>query len=308
MNQSEKMVKIAIVSGKGGVGKTSFCGAIASILAEQKNALIAVDCDVDAPNLALLFSMKEQQTEDIIVRATEKARLLPDQCTGCKACIDEKYCTFGALSWDISSQRPLIDPFSCEGCGACSVLCRNEAFMIDQVESGHIFYSRTTEGFPLVFGETIIGASTSGKLVRDVKEFAVTNAHDSRFMIIDGPPGIGCPVIATISDVDYVVVMMEPFPTAFHDASRLIEVINRFNLPFGIVINRCDAWSEGRKNILDFIKANDYTHLGDIPIDLSIPRSIVNMQSIIAYSPDCVASRSIRTIYQNLMEEIDLLR
>ncbi len=306
MNEEVKIKKIAVVSGKGGVGKTSLTAAIASILAERKRPLIAVDCDVDAPNLALMFAMQSQGSEDLAVKATEKARLIGENCTHCKSCIDDAYCKFDALSWDAERSQPVIDPFACEGCGSCHTLCEAGAFAIDQVESGHIYTSRTTEGFPLVYGETVIGASTSGKLVRSVKEHAMSIADGAQFAIIDGPPGIGCPVIATISDIDYVVVMMEPFPTAFHDASRMIEVINRFKLPFGIVVNRCNAWPDGKKVIMDFIKTNDYTHLGDIPIDLDIPRSVVNMQSIIAYSPDCLASRSMRAVYRSLMEELGL--
>nr|MDO8116021.1 ATP-binding protein [Candidatus Sigynarchaeota archaeon] len=306
MSTEVKLKKVAVVSGKGGVGKTSLTAAIASLLAEHKRSLIAVDCDVDAPNLALMFAMQSQGMEDLAVKATEKARLITEKCTRCKSCIDDAYCTFDALSWDSERQQPVIDPFACEGCGACNTLCKAGAFAIDQVESGHIYTSRTMEGFPLVYGETIIGASTSGKLVRSVKELAVQKADGVNIAIIDGPPGIGCPVIATISDVDYVVVMMEPFPTAFHDASRMIEVIKRFKLPFGIVVNRCDAWADGKKTIMDFIKANDYTHLGNIPLDLNMPRSVVNMQSIIAYSPDCVASRSMRVIYRNLMAELGM--
>nr|MDO8086696.1 ATP-binding protein [Candidatus Sigynarchaeum springense] len=306
MSEAEKIKKVAVVSGKGGVGKTSIAAAIASILAERGRPLIAVDCDVDAPNLALMFAMQTPDMQDIPVQATEKARFIEANCTHCKACIDDAYCNFDALSWNDERSEPQVDPFACEGCGSCNTLCKAGAFAIDQVESGHIYTARTKEGFLLVYGETIIGASTSGKLVRSVKEHALSNADGARFAIIDGPPGIGCPVIATISDIDYVVVVMEPFPTAFHDASRMIEVIKRFKLPFGIVVNRCNAWPEGKKVIMDFIDSNGYTHLGDIPIDLAIPRSVVNMQSIIMFSPDCIASRSIRVIYRNLMEELGL--
>lgn len=304
MNGSKGIVKVAVVSGKGGVGKTSITAAIASLLAEQGKALVAIDCDVDAPNLALMFSLQARATEDVVVKATEKALFEQDKCIHCKSCIDNRYCTFNALTWNDDAQQPVIDPFSCEGCGSCHVLCMAGAFGMYQVESGHVYTARTSEGFPLVYGETIIGASTSGKLVRSVKEHAFEHADGACIAIIDGPPGIGCPVIATISDVDYVIVVMEPFPTAFHDASRVIQVIEQFKVPFGIVVNRCDAWVEGQRDIMAFIERNDFTYLGGIPLDLDIPRSVVNMQSIIAYSPDGVASRSMRVIYRNLLAEI----
>jgi MinD superfamily P-loop ATPase len=266
-----------------------------------------VDCDVDAPNLALMFNLQKAKIDSKAVQTTEKSFFKEDNCVSCKACVDDNFCIFGAIRWDEDNEKPILDPLACEGCGACSVLCEYDAYGIKPIESGYIYYTKTEEGFPLVYGETIIGASTSGKTVSETKEFANKYGEGAELMLIDGPPGIGCPVLATLTDVDFAIVVVEPFAAAFHDASRIIEVIQGFKKPFGIIVNRADAWKEGYDMLTDFMSENGFTHLGDIPIDMDIPKSVVHMQSIVKFAPDGTATNALKEIVGRLTSTIDAM-
>ncbi|MFX0100085.1 MAG: P-loop NTPase [Candidatus Hodarchaeota archaeon] len=299
-NQDNHVLKLGVVSGKGGVGKSTITAALINLMHADGKKIVGVDCDVDAPNLALLFTVDKNEMDTKTVRTTEKAYWIEERCTHCKECIDEKFCLFNALKWNAEKKIPVLDVIACEGCGACSVLCNHDAFGIRPIDSGTMYSTVTGDDFPLIYGETIIGASTSGKMVSETKEFALHYLEGADHVVIDGPPGIGCPVLATLTGLDFVIVVMEPFPTSFHDASRVIEVINGFNIPFGIVINRCDAWDDGYKDIKKFIKENNYTYLGDIPIDMKVPESVTRMLSIIKHAPDSPASIALKKIHENL--------
>ncbi|MHA1794177.1 MAG: P-loop NTPase [Promethearchaeota archaeon] len=298
--ESSTMLRISVVSGKGGVGKSTVTAAIASLMSKDNLSIVAVDCDVDAPNLSLLFGLKKNKMDVKPVYTTEKASFIEEKCVSCKKCVDEVYCTYDAISWDDEKNLPILDTLACEGCGACSVLCPSGAYDIGPIESGYIYSAITENGFPLVYGETIIGASTSGKTVTETRDFALDHFGEAEYMIIDGPPGIGCPVLAALTGTNFAIVVMEPFPAAFHDASRVIEVINNFGIPFGIVINRSDVWDDGYKKIKKFIEENNYIFLGDIPIDMNVPKSVVNMVSIIKYAPESPAAKALEKIYGNL--------
>ncbi|MBD3186230.1 P-loop NTPase [Candidatus Bathyarchaeota archaeon] len=306
MRKQDGKIRIGVVSGKGGVGKSTVTAAIAHMMARDGLDLVAVDCDVDAPNLSLLFNMEGETMNKKPVQTTEKASFNEEKCIGCMECVEGQFCIFNAIRWNVDDSIPILDTLACEGCGSCAVLCKQGAFDIGPIDSGTIYHDTTEMGFPLVFGETIIGASTSGKTVAETKTFAEENAPQADFMIIDGPPGIGCPVLATLTGLQFAIVVMEPFPAAFHDASRVINVIEGYNLPFGIVINRCDAWEKGFKDIQTFIKERGYTLLGNIPIDMNVPRSVASMQTIMKYSPGSPAAVALEKIFGNLKVQVGL--
>ncbi|GAH68461.1 unnamed protein product, partial [marine sediment metagenome] len=159
--------KIAVISGKGGVGKTSLVASLASLAHKDHDVnLIVLDCDVDAPNLALILPAKAKEdveTQDMYT--TKKATFLEDKCTQCKQCYDEHFCEFNALNWDENNNIPIIDYLACEGCGACKVLCPENAFEINPVKSGEIISYETSSELPLVYGITKLGSTTSGLLV-----------------------------------------------------------------------------------------------------------------------------------------------
>ena len=153
--------KIAVISGKGGVGKTSLVASLTSIAhKDPQNKIIVLDCDVDAPNLALILPPNSE--EDIITQdtySTKKAQFLEEKCVQCKQCYDEHYCEFNALSWDGSNNIPIINYLACEGCGACKVLCPEDAFEINPVKSGEIISYEAAIGFPLIYGKTKLGST-----------------------------------------------------------------------------------------------------------------------------------------------------
>ena len=296
--------KIAVISGKGGVGKTSLVASLASIAHKDHDVnLIVLDCDVDAPNLALILPAKNE--EDILIQdmfTTKKATFLEKKCTQCKQCYDEHFCEFNALNWDENNNVPIIDYLACEGCGACKVLCPESAFEINPVKSGEIISYETSSELPLIYGKTKLGSTTSGLLVSEVKEHAnhLKKYEDTNLILIDGPPGIGCPVIATVSGLDYVVAITEPTPSGLHDLKRALEMVNQFNIPFGIVINKADLKSASQKQLNSYIKKSNHEILGKINFDLSIPEAMSYAKPVVDYAPESGASQAINNIYTKL--------
>ena len=303
--------KIAVISGKGGVGKTSLVASLASIAHKDQDInLIILDCDVDAPNLALILppkSKKDVLTQDTFT--TKKARFLEEKCVQCKLCIDDHFCEFSALSWDESNNVPIIDYLACEGCGACRVLCPEDAFEVNPVKSGEIISYEADIGFPLIYGKTKLGSTTSGLLVSEVKERSteLKEFDDANLILIDGPPGIGCPVIATVSGLDYIIAITEPTPSGLHDLERAIEMVNQFNIPFGIVINKADLKSASQKELNKYINDSGYNVLGKINFDLSIPEAMSYAEPVVDYAPESVASQAIKKIYTKLKTNLSQL-
>ncbi|MFW9937163.1 MAG: P-loop NTPase [Candidatus Thorarchaeota archaeon] len=295
---------IGIISGKGGVGKTSLAASLASLADKDPNIKpIIMDVDVDAPNLALILPPESQDNiKTIPVYTTLKASFIEDKCVHCKQCYEDHFCEFNAISWDEDKSIPVINYLACEGCNACKVLCPEHAFEIHPVKSGQIIAYKTNLDFSLIYGKTRLGSTTSGKLVSDVKRYAedIEEFPESNFILIDGPPGIGCPVIAAVSGLDYVIAITEPTPSGLHDLIRVIEVVNQFNIPFGIVINKADLESSFRKEFEEFIKRTDYLILGRINFDLSIPKAMSYAQPVVNYAPNSEASIAITKIYKEL--------
>jgi MinD superfamily P-loop ATPase len=210
------------------------------------------------------------------------------------------------LEWDEENNIPLIDKLACEGCGACKVLCPEHAFEINPVKSGEILSYETKVGPHLIYGRTVLGSTTSGKLVSETKEFAqeTVEGDNANLTIIDGPPGIGCPVIATVSDLDFVITICEPTPSGLHDVKRAIELVQQFNIRFGIVINKSDLKSPFQEKFEDFIEETGYDVLGRIPFDLEIPQAMAHASPVVDYAPDSRASKAIEHIYEELKQRL----
>ena len=297
-------MKVGVVSGKGGVGKTSLTASLASLASiDEDFKPIILDCDVDAPNLALILPEKDNndiKSQDTFT--TMKAKFLEEKCIHCKKCIDEHFCEFNALKWDDINEIPIIDYLACEGCNACRVLCSEHAFSIEKVKSGEIISYDTVYNVPFAYGKTKLGSTTSGKLVTDLKEYIKSNDNfsESNLLLIDGPPGIGCPVIATLADLDYVITITEPTPSGLHDLIRVIELIQQFNIPLSIIVNKFDIESPFQKEFKAYIHETDFTILGEIPFDLSIPEAMAHAQPVVDFLPESRASKAIIQIYHNL--------
>ena len=297
-------LEIGILSGKGGVGKTSITASLGIIAKQDREFHPAlVDCDVDAPNLAIVFPPQSEvaiNTKEI--SATLKSTFIEDACIQCKSCVEDNYCEFDAITWNPEKNVPKIDYLACEGCGACRVLCSEHAFKINPVKSGEIISYISKFDLPLTYGKTILGSTTSGKLVSDVKEYAnnFVSKPDLDLLLIDGPPGIGCPVIATVSGLDYVIAVTEPTPSGLHDLKRVIQVIESFQIPFGIVINKADLESPFQAQFKRFISEKNYSILGKINYSEDIPIAMSHAQPFVVENPKSEASKAIYKIFQNL--------
>ncbi|UYP45517.1 Iron-sulfur cluster carrier protein [Candidatus Lokiarchaeum ossiferum] len=304
----ENYYKLGIVSGKGGVGKTSITASLACSLSDQGINLIAADTDVDAPNLQILFQTNGVPKKSFTLQTTEKATFIASSCSHCKRCISEEFCSFGALSWDEKCLEPIIDVVACEGCRACSLLCPEKSFEINPVDSGNVVHLEGEFGFDVITGQTILGSQTSGKLVTELKKYAgkIADLEEKDLLIIDGPPGIGCPVIAAVANLDYCIVVIEPSSAALHDAKRVIEVISQFKIPIGIIINKSDMFPDGYQLISQYIKDYQLELLGDIPLDDNWPQSIAQGLPIIKFDPKGIPAERLRVISTKLLKKIKL--
>ncbi len=254
-------MKIVIASGKGGVGKTVISAALASHLS-KKFDLVAIDADVDCPNLQLLFSGELEKREPI--SCSKLAVVDREKCVECGACKD--VCRFGALDY---SNGPHIDELLCEGCGACCVACPHGAIKLVEEESGEMLVKETRD-FQLVYGKLKPGRSGSGKVVFELKKLA----GEKELTLIDAPAGIDCPAIAAITDSDLVIVVIEPTPSGIADATKMIELTEHFNIPHSVVLNKAGISAENEERVRE-IAGNRL--IGEIPYDEGVPRAIARL-------------------------------
>ncbi len=275
------MKTITILSGKGGVGKSSLTASLAVLLAKKKK-IIAVDCDVDAPNLALVLGVKKFKTKEKI-QTSEKARVITKTCPECKKNID--VCIFGAIDWDQRNRRPIINKFLCEGCGACELVFPKGTVKLEKVQNATINTAKTSYGFPIVSGQLKMGESGSGKVVTAVKQKAekIAKKEKAEIMLVDSSPGIGCPVIASIQGSDYVIAITEPTPAALNDLQRVLQVVEHFNIPYGLVINKWDVNKAFTKKIERFAKECKIPILGKLPYDKAFVNALVNLKPVVVY-------------------------
>lgn len=294
------MKEVVVVSGKGGVGKTSLTASLAYLFSSNNARLMVVDTDVDAPNLALL--LKGEKVEEISVKASEKAFIDYAKCDGCGMCV--KYCKENAILWDSKENKPYIFDVFCEGCGVCGVVCPRKAIKIELVENGSIVISRSTYGFLVVTGQLKIGEAGSGKIVMEVKlkanEIAKKNKAD--ILLVDGPPGTGCPAIAAVSGAHYAILITEPTPAALSDLKRIYEIVKHFQTPSGLVINKADLEENFKKEIYKFAEREGIQILGEIPLDNTIPYSLAQGIPVIEYAPNSPASKSIKKIAEKILQ------
>ncbi len=272
------MKTITILSGKGGVGKSSIAASLAIALS-KKRKIICADCDVDASNLALVFGLKDFK-EWKPITTNEKAKIDYKKCNKCRKCV--KACYFNAISLD--KGKPIMKEFGCEGCGLCKIICPENAIKLYNVYNAKIGYGKTKYGFKVVAGQLKMGESGSGKIVAAVKELARTKSENAEIMIVDAAAGIGCPVIASVSGSSYVVAVTEPTPSGFSDLNRALQMVNFFNIPYGIIINKFDLNLKSTKEIEDYAKRKKIKILAKIPYDKSFTDALVNLTPIIIYN------------------------
>ncbi|MFC2077450.1 ATP-binding protein [Candidatus Bipolaricaulota bacterium] len=284
------MSSILFLSGKGGTGKTSLAGAFA-VLAREK---ILVDCDVDAANLHLLLDPSIRTEGDY--EGSSSAIKDDDRCTACGKC--REVCRFHAIDEDLQ-----MDPYLCEGCGACAFVCPVDAITLSPRVSGHWMTAETRLG-PLASAELDPGEETSGKLVMHVKGKAQQLGKELGLerLIIDGAPGIGCPVIASASGVSAVILVTEPSLSGLHDLKRVLGVVNHFRIPSYLVINKADLSPELTERTKMFATEHRLPLLGEIPFDPAVTEAMVAGRSVVEESGTGLAGDAMRRIFERFVE------
>ena len=285
------MKQIVVISGKGGTGKTVLTASFAAI-AESK---VMADCDVDAADLHLLLA--PDVNERHLFKSGKTAVINNDICTGCGKCVE--LCRFEAISRDY-----IVDPIACEGCAFCSFVCPVGAIKMRENTTGEWFISSTRFG-PMVHAKLGIAEENSGKLVSLVKNKAkeLVEKDDLDWVIIDGSPGIGCPVIASISGVNCALVVTEPTMSGLHDADRVIQVANHFNVPVKMVINKHDLNLDTSEIIAAYCRKNKIQLIGKIPFDKSVVEAMVERKTIVEFT-DGKVKDEICSIWDKLQKDL----
>ncbi len=273
---------LVVLSGKGGVGKTMTTSSLALVLL-SKAKLVAVDCDVDMPNLALALGMTPDMFLWKEIETSEKARLVKEKCRHCKKCLNT--CVFSAISWNAKERIPVFDKFACEGCGACMQICPYGAIVLEKVKNGRIGIGKSSYGFYVVTGQLEIGESGSGKIVTELRQEAMKYAmkEHADLLLIDAPAGIGCPVIASLRNADYVVAVTEPTPAALHDLTRALSLAKHFALPVSVIINRYDINTGLSAEIEKELASIGVDVLAKIPYDKKFIEATVNLKPVVVY-------------------------
>lgn len=267
------MKEIVVLSGKGGTGKTSLTASLA-LLAEQKVSL--GDCDVEAANLALLLTGNDTKEESFV--AGQVAFVDSEACTACGACVE--VCRYAAITIPVGTEAAIVDEIPCEGCRACSVVCPTDAVSFSDVRVGTIFQRETAVG-PMVHAELGIAQDNSGKLVAQVRKDTRSRAEARgiELTLLDGPPGIGCPVHAAITGVSLVVAVTEASSSGLHDLERLLELCGHFNAKAVIIINKHDLCVEVTEKIEGLAEKLGIRVVGKIPFDENIPRALAKREA-----------------------------
>ncbi|CAD6494371.1 MAG: Iron-sulfur cluster carrier protein [Candidatus Argoarchaeum ethanivorans] len=284
------MKQITIISGKGGTGKTTL---VASFAALAKNVVIA-DCDVDAPDLHLLLHPEIIRKEEF--RGLKVAAMDKTKCIECGKC--EEACRFKAIS-DTGSGYA-VNPARCEGCGVCVFVCDQDAITLTERVSGHAFISKTKYG-TMAHAQLNVAEETSGKLVTVVRNNAQRVAEDeeSELILIDGSPGIGCPVIASLTGVDLALVVTEPTMSGLHDLKRIMDVTRHFGIATVVCINKCDINEENSRKITEFCQEHEVAIVRNIPYDPVVTDAMVAGMPVVEFS-DCAVSDAIKEIWGSI--------
>lgn len=284
------MKQLLILSGKGGTGKTT----VASAFIKLSKAKAYADCDVDAPNLHLsMGEMNEPQRKDYM--GMPKATIDPAFCTNCGECL--KHCRFGAIS--VKNNTHVVNPFACEGCAVCELVCPVDAISFYPNVAGNLnLYKDKEKVFSTA--QLKMGNGTTGLLVTEVKKQLRNEAADADFAIIDGSPGIGCPVIASISGVEMVLVVAEPSISGISDMIRVIEVAQSFGVKIAVCVNKYDTNKEKTREIIDYCDRNKIPYVGNIPYDTLALRALNSGLSIVEMA--CPSGTAVRNVYRRTMQ------
>jgi MinD superfamily P-loop ATPase len=290
------MKELVVISGKGGTGKTSIVASLAALAQD----VILADCDVDAADLHLVLEPTILHREEF--SGGSRARIIPERCTGCGKC--EELCRFDAVSRDgrgdaRADQSRRIDAIACEGCGVCAHFCPADAIEFGPVVNGELFVSATRCG-PMVHARLGVAEENSGKLVSLVRTRAkqLAGQQARRLIIVDGPPGIGCPVIASLTGASLVLVVTEPSLSGEHDLQRVLQLTEHFRIPAAVCVNKWDLNASMTERIEREAKTRGAAIASRVRYDKDVTLAQICARSVVEY--DGEAGSDIRSLWQDL--------
>ncbi len=290
------MKEIVVISGKGGTGKTSLAASFVN-LAERP---VIADCDVDAADLHLVLTPRIKSEEEF--SGGKLARILPEKCTACGKCAD--VCRFGAVeerNREDGGKKYVIDPIACEGCGVCAWFCPEKTIEFKEAVNGKWFISNTRYG-PMVHARLGVAQENSGKLVTLVRNQAkrIAEENEHPYVIVDGAPGIGCPVIASIVGADLVVIVTEPTVAGRHDLGRVAQLTGHFDIPTVVCINKCDLNREVADKIRREAGERNIDCVGDVRYDKAVTKAQTARATVTEYTSGPV-SQEIEKAWRHIV-------
>jgi len=270
------MKEIVIISGKGGTGKTSITASFAYLGGKD---VIVADCDVDAADMHLLMQPDWKESEDFYSGLL--AEIDQEKCIQCGKCAE--ICRWDAIP--VIDEKYVVQPLDCEGCGYCARICPTDAISMNLQNVGNWFLSNVKIGTKMVHAKLGIGAENSGKLVAKVKNEAkaIAEKEGKKIVIADGSPGIGCPVVSSLSGASYVVLVTEPSVSGIHDLKRVYELAKKFGIKAGCIINKADINIEKANDIHKFLKNENIDFIADIPYDENFTKAMMEGKTIVEF-------------------------
>lgn len=270
------MKEIVIISGKGGTGKTSITASFAHL---GGNDVVVADCDVDAADMHLLMKPVIEKSESFFSGVIASIDMI--DCSNCGECAS--HCRFNAIT-EIDDQH-VVNSLDCEGCGYCAKICPNRAISMIEQNVGDWFISKTYIENNLVHAKLGIGAENSGKLVAKVKYEAKQLAEEGGkdYVVVDGSPGIGCPVVSSLSGANFVVLVTEPSVSGLHDLKRVYELVKKFKIKAGCIINKSDINNDLTNDILEFLTEESIEYIASIPYDENFTKAMTLGKTIVEY-------------------------
>jgi len=275
------MKEVVIISGKGGTGKTSISASFALLGGKD---IVVADCDVDAADMHLLLNPDFAKSQDFY--SGFNAVINQNECDLCGNCFEA--CRFEAIS--VENGEYSVNSLNCEGCGYCARVCPTKAISMEEQNVGKWYISDTKAGNKMVHARLGIGAENSGKLVAKVKNVSKRLAEEStkEMIIVDGSPGIGCPVVSSLSGANFVVLVTEPTVSGLHDLKRVYELVKKFYINAGCIINKSDLNPEKSNEILDYLKSEDIVHISSLPYDDIFTEAMTAGKTIVEYNGNTI--------------------
>jgi len=286
------MKEIVVISGKGGTGKTSITASLAYLGGTD---VLVADCDVDAADLHLLLNPDFAKEEDFYSGLV--AKIDEQYCINCGKCA--QVCRFDAIPF--KNNQYVVEPLDCEGCAYCAKICPTSCIDMNEAYSGKWYSSTTRLNSQMIHARLGIGSDNSGKLVTKVKNEAkdLAVATEKKYVIVDGSPGIGCPVVSSLSGADFVLLVTEPTISGIHDLKRVYDLVKSFKLKAGCIINKFDINEDGTNQILNFLSEEGIEHIASIPYNENFTKAMTNAQTIVEYD-----NGELKEIIKNSWEKI----